>query len=364
MWAFPVLTSVSTTLVEALDEFEEWLECDGTDFLVLCNIEDDHDTTRLLCFKQAESAGSNPNTGGEISDCEKQDRQRLLQTASVRSRSSKTAAACGWRDTLQFTSTLIVVALLLGLIAVTMMFMRKPMPEHDPTCLRITKVNSSFVQQPEEHKDVSSAGTANIPAASPSSSAGLEYIEFPTPSSNTGPRHQQYLLPSNVSVLPSLNGSAGEFILRLDDQALMPAAFVDERELEVQGWFATNFPLLASVRDSGRYLEPSYLDYSGTATGPERLLLHERFHIAHCTTAFRRYLRAVREDRHVCPRDLDLDHLSHCTHQLESFAYRPRESWGAVSELGDLPDRILGHDEESDPDYMQVVLTWHTDVCY
>ena len=144
----------------------------------------------------------------------------------------------------------------------------------------------------------------------------------------------------------------------------MPANLVDQHELNVQAWFASNFPILAEVRDSGNYLEPSYLDWNGTEQGPQRILISERYHIAHCTTAFRRYLRALRKGKHVCPRDLDIQHLDHCAHQLESFAYRPRHLWGTGPEAEDLPDRLMAQDEEDDPHRTQLMLVWHTDVCF
>lgn len=101
---------------------------------------------------------------------------------------------------------------------------------------------------------------------------------------------------------------------------MIPINLLDERELAVQAWFKENFPFLQDNHDSGRYLQPEFLsrhqDYP----------IAQRFHIAHCVTAMRLFLIAMETGRHVCPRDVSLDHLKHCMLQLEEFTFLPKGS--------------------------------------
>ena len=382
-WALPVTASISTSLQEALDEFEEWFDQGGKDFMVLCNFEHPETKTSatfLICFKQAEPStlGSESASSLSFSDSEKLDRRRLPYSASANLRSRSTASRFGLCQGFSLSSVLLIIliALVATFIALTAMFMARHVRDFDPTCPRISKIHASYVPSAEEQMNNLMATSVVTATPTPTTSISHESsqtvstvaeddTEWVIPSGNVGPREQKYLLPSNISTFTLTHDIPNDFMLRLDDQALMPIALVDQHERNVQSWFAANFPILASVRDSGDYLASSFLDYNGTNDGPQRLLLNERYHIAHCTTAFRRYLRALSKDRHVCPRDLDLGHLDHCTRQLESFAYRPREVWGSVAEVEQLEDRFMRQDEEFDPlSSTQAMLLWHTDVCY
>ena len=378
-WALPVTASVSTSLQEALDEFEEWLDQGGKDFMVLCDFEHPETKTSkafLICFKQAEPSTLDSASASSLSfsDCEKLDGRRLPRSADVNLRSRSVASRFGLFQHCSLSSVLlmILITLVAAFVAVTVMFMGRPVRDFDPTCPRISKIHASYVPSAEEmaHNTMAPAEVTALPtptthSSQPVSTGAQEDDEWVIPSDNTGPRIQKYLMPSNISTFTSTHDIPNDFVLRLDDQALMPIALVDQHERNVQSWFATNFPILASVRDSGDYLTSSFLDYNGTKDGPQRLLLDERYHVAHCTTAFRRYLRALTKGKHVCPRDLDLGHLDHCTRQLESFAYRPREVWGSLAEVEHLEDRFMRQDEEFDPlTSIQAMLVWHTDVCY
>lgn len=199
-----------------------------------------------------------------------------------------------------------------------------------------------------------------------------EHFQFPVPVHNVGPRHQKYLLPSNVTNFTISHNISEDFVLRLDDQALMPVSLVDHHERRVQAWFAETFPILAHVRDSGDFLEPSFLDFDGTSSagGPRRIMISKQYHVAHCVTAWRRYLKALKSGRHVCPRDMDWHHLDHCTMQLEDLVYQSRAGWlgqsgDGIDVIADLADRFVeGGVEEPDIGYSQAMLVWHTDVCF
>lgn len=154
----------------------------------------------------------------------------------------------------------------------------------------------------------------------------------------TGLAQQLYLTASNVSEWKSQN-DASQWRLRLDDQSMIPVSMLDSRELKVQAWFEDTFPVLKLNRDSGRYLDAEYLAIW------DEIILDEKYHIAHCVAAFRRYLLAVETGHHICPKDVSLTHLKHCTQQLENFVFRSNDSW--YREQG-----------------QTITLKWHTDVCF
>ena len=166
-------------------------------------------------------------------------------------------------------------------------------------------------------------------------SATRPWIAYPTPDTE-GPLYQLGLIGTNVTTWTAQNDPS-QWRLRLDDQQMIPINLVDERELAVQAWFEDNFPFLREKRDSGQYLDPDFLALY------EDIPISRRYHVAHCVAAVRRYLTAMETGRHVCPRDVSLGHLKHCTKQLEDFAFLPK---GAR------------YSENID------TLRWHTDVCF
>jgi len=154
----------------------------------------------------------------------------------------------------------------------------------------------------------------------------------------TGLANQLYLTGSNVSEWRAQN-NASQWRLRLDDQSMIPLSMLDERELKVQAWFEETFPALKLNRDSGRYLDADYLALW------DEIILDEKYHIAHCVAAFRRYLVAMETGRHICRKDVSLAHLQHCVQQLENFAFRSNSSWVSQRER-------------------TITLKWHTDICF
>lgn len=354
LWIFKSSCSSGTDMEDVVADIENWIIHGREDRVAACQhriATEDKAQNYFLGFRKIDQA--------DAAMC--LDDEQLSSFALSRNGLSDSS----WQRSCHsyvWSSTIILTVFMVATITLTAFFMAQPVPRKLELCPPIQTIHAKFTKTPEHHI------ASKTPAATlPMQTEG--YIQFPTPLENEGPRRQHYLLSSNVSDFRMQHNISSEFTLRLDDQALMPTALVDEYELNVQQWFATNFPILASVRDSGNYLEPSYLNFE--SEDRERILLHERYHIAHCTTAFRRYLRAVQRQRHICPRDLDLGHLEHCANQLERFAYRPRETWDnwdSTEQPADVhrntSDHLMGKDEEFDPYGVQVMLVWHTDVCY
>ena len=351
LWIFRFSCNNAPSLDDAVDDVEDWMVHGREDRNILCQDRIgsiDKTQSYFLGFRRVDEASAVM--------CRK---SRYPDTFALSSNALPQSSTARRRDSQIWYSTMILIILMATTIIMTAIFVAQPVPRKLELCPAIQTIHAKFTKTAEQP-------TASEPTSTVMPSNTHGHIQYPTPLENEGPRHQNNLLSSNISAFRTRHNITSEFTLRLDDQALIPTALVDEYESNVQQWFATNFPVLATVRDSGDYLEPSYLDFEGE--GRERILLHERYHIAHCTTAFRRYLRALQKQQHICPRDLDLGHLDHCTGQLERFAYRPRESWELVERQGNLHedtvDRLMGKNEEFDPYGVQVMLVWHTDVCY
>lgn len=351
LWVFKSSCTDAPDLEDAVVDIEEWLLHGQGHWNVLCQQgvgHNDKSQGYFLGFQRVDKTMASIDLGsGHF------DRFAFKSHARPRYFTERRCYSLVW------TSTMILTLLMSITITLTAVFMAQPVPRKLELCPPIQTIHAKFTATSEQA--VASKTSSTLV---PVNTQG--YIQFPTPPENKGPRRQEYLLPSNVSDFSMRHNISAEFTLRLDDQALIPTVLVDDYELKVQEWFATNFPILAAVRDSGNYLEPSYLDFDGEQK--ERILLHERYHIAHCTTAFRRYLRALQNQQHVCPRDLDFSHLDHCTGQLERFAYRPRDTWDlaelSINSHSDGGDRMMEKNEEFDPHGVQVMLLWHTDVCY
>lgn len=376
-WAIHVSDSTTSTVEDVVDQFEAMCLGSAQSVVELVGSSKSGRTV-LLCIKSV-TMPSGPNdeglqSGSEFMDHEKQQGEELLPSQGLRWFHRRKHNRLDIRRCHANANIVMIIltVLMASLVVATALFMVTPLKIIRHQSITIYDIDRAGDSKGVHADHMDSHRSTTIKSISVSTSTGSAnpvasgYVEFPTPESNEGPRHQKYLLPSNVTQFITQDSAENEtFILRLDDQALMPAELVDRHEYNVQKWFADNFPILASVRNLGNHFNDSYLDYDGTdGTGPQRLLLNERYHIAHCVTAWRRYLRAVRKGRHVCPRDLDWNHLDHCTMQLESFAYRPRHLWGTGPEAEDLQDRFMELDEKDDPARTQVMLVWHTDVCF
>lgn len=98
---------------------------------------------------------------------------------------------------------------------------------------------------------------------------------------------------------------------------MMPKECVDEHELNYQAWYAKHYPWFAELGASRAYLNESYW----RDTRSYALAIDHEFHITHCIPTMKQYWKARETSHHVCPRDLDHNHISHCFSVLETYAF-------------------------------------------
>ncbi|KAJ4289888.1 hypothetical protein N0V90_011221 [Kalmusia sp. IMI 367209] len=174
------------------------------------------------------------------------------------------------------------------------------------------------------------------------------WLSWNLPKDSKGPQNQlQFTWPHpNFTAWAAENDrSVDDFYLRLDDQTMIPTEYVDEFELQYQAWYAKYYPWFAEVGDSKSYLNESY--WRDTRSYP--LAIDHEFHVAHCVLTMKRYWKARESGHHVCPRDIDHNHISHCFGVLESYAFdvswrRPeRELLGHYDSLILIGSRDLKH---------------------
>lgn len=165
-----------------------------------------------------------------------------------------------------------------------------------------------------------------------------------------GPRYQLQFSYSNVSDWARSHPHTNdEWFLRIDDQAMIPTALVDEEELRYQAWYQTRYPEMNAIRLNQTYLDEEFLG------DPEAIQIpaDTTFHMSHCVRAVRRYWQARETGRHVCPRDIDHRHVKHCLDALDMWAFPegPRGSIGGM-EL---------HSQRAED---TTRLVWKTKVCF
>jgi hypothetical protein len=155
----------------------------------------------------------------------------------------------------------------------------------------------------------------------PSQSAGATawpedgYIRYPTPGSD-GPKRQGRIYYRNASAW-SLNNphDNGEWRIRLDDQALVPVAAWDDED-KFQQWYHERYPEMSEVIRTKKFIRPSWLG------SPQILVKWDKeYHFAHCFLTMRRYWKAKETGRHVCPKDIDYNHIQHCLNWFEGMAF-------------------------------------------
>ncbi|KAF2167575.1 hypothetical protein M409DRAFT_54167 [Zasmidium cellare ATCC 36951] len=144
----------------------------------------------------------------------------------------------------------------------------------------------------------------------------LHWIKYPSPGSE-GPLHQRQLTSENVTSWLATN-DVNQYVLRLDDGALMPASLVGDKERAWQQWFGRKYPEVAKFRDDGDYVDKDAL--FATENGYE-IPADGLFHVAHCIALLRRYIDSTNAKSHVCPRDTNSFHAEHCLEALEEFAF-------------------------------------------
>jgi hypothetical protein len=175
------------------------------------------------------------------------------------------------------------------------------------------------------------------------------YLRYDTIGSE-GPRYQLQFSYANVTAWKKSHPySHGEWFLRIDDQAMIPATLVDEEELRYQQWYQTRYPEMNAIRLNQTYLDENFLG------DPEAIQVpaDKTFHMSHCVRAVRRYWQAKETGRHVCPRDIDYRHIKHCLDALDMWAF-PEGARGSVGEMHMQPART---DDTTR-------LVWKTKVCF
>lgn len=85
------------------------------------------------------------------------------------------------------------------------------------------------------------------------------YIQYPTPGS-VGPKRQSRLYYYNATEWARENPHQnGEWRIRMDDQALIPAELWDEDEDFYQAWYYERYPHLRKIIQQRKYMRPSWL---------------------------------------------------------------------------------------------------------
>ncbi|KAF5596565.1 DUF3328 domain-containing protein [Fusarium pseudocircinatum] len=144
------------------------------------------------------------------------------------------------------------------------------------------------------------------------------YIRYPTPGSE-GPKRQLRILYHNASEWSQKNPhDNGEWKIRMDDQALIPAAAWDPEEDRYQAWFHDRYKVMSTAVKERSFIRPSWL-------GSLHMIVpwDDEFHLAHCVVTLKRYWKAKETGKHVCPRDIARNHIEHCLNWFEGYVFRP-----------------------------------------
>jgi hypothetical protein len=103
------------------------------------------------------------------------------------------------------------------------------------------------------------------------------YIHYPTPGS-IGPKRQEQLTYVNALEWVKANPhDSGEWRVRMDDQALIPAELWDEDEDYYQSWYYDRYPHLRKIIQDRSFLRPSWLGSLDKVVEWDR-----EFHFNHC----------------------------------------------------------------------------------
>ncbi|MCJ1444133.1 MAG: hypothetical protein MMC23_004634 [Stictis urceolatum] len=162
-----------------------------------------------------------------------------------------------------------------------------------------------------------------------------------------GPKYQLQFTHHNVSEWAENNPhSNGEWALRIDDQAMIPAHLLDDEERRYQKWYQERYPEMNEVRTKQLYIDEGFLGDPMAI----QVKSDKTFHMSHCVRALRRYWQAKETGKHVCPRDIDYRHIKHCLDSLDGWAFPE----------GKRLENQGGMEQEED----NWVLIWETKVCY
>ena len=161
------------------------------------------------------------------------------------------------------------------------------------------------------------------------------WIKYRTANSE-GPRRQLRIFYHNASAWSRNNPhDHGEWGIRLDDQALIPAELYDEDEDRYQQWFINRYPEMHQVVLHKQHIRPSWL-----GSLQVEVPWDHQFHLAHCVMTLRRYWKARESGTHVCPRDIDYWHIKHCLDWFDAYAF-PLGPKGGKSGEYDLADQSV-----------------------
>ncbi|KAF5611496.1 DUF3328 domain protein [Fusarium subglutinans] len=144
------------------------------------------------------------------------------------------------------------------------------------------------------------------------------YIRYSTPGSD-GPKRQLRILYHNATEWSQKNPhDNGEWKIRMDDQALIPAAAWDPEEDRYQAWFHDRYKVMSTAVKERSFIRPSWL-------GSLHMIVpwDDEFHLAHCVVTLKRYWKAKETGKHVCPRDIAPNHIEHCLNWFEGYVFRP-----------------------------------------
>lgn len=105
------------------------------------------------------------------------------------------------------------------------------------------------------------------------------YIRYQTPNSS-GPKRQLQLRYSNATDWARKNlHQNGEWRMRMDDQALIPAELWDEDEDFYQTWYYTRYPHMREIIQQRKYMRPSWLGSLDVIVPWDK-----EFHFNHCVS--------------------------------------------------------------------------------
>jgi hypothetical protein len=160
-----------------------------------------------------------------------------------------------------------------------------------------------------------------------------------------GPRYQLQFTHHNVSEWAARNPHQnGEYKLRIDDQAMVPAHLWDEEEEHYQEWYRNRYPEMNNVRTNQLYINETWLSDPFAIQVPSDMT----FHMSHCVRALRRYWKARETGQHICPRDTDYRHVKHCLDALDEWAFPQGKRM----------------ENEGMEEVKNWVLIWETKVCF
>lgn len=160
-----------------------------------------------------------------------------------------------------------------------------------------------------------------------------------------GPRYQLQFTHHNASEWAASHAHQnGEYKLRIDDQAMVPAHLWDDEEEHYQEWYRKRYPEMNNVRTNQLYINETWLSDPFAIQVPSDMT----FHMSHCVRALRRYWKARETGMHVCPRDTDYRHVKHCLDALDEWAFPQGKRM-----------ENLGMEEVNN-----WVLIWETKVCF